>query len=33
VACDDMAFGIGENRIGKAERLDRFAYLINLALG
>src|SRR5712672_4484769 len=28
-----MTFGIGENWIGKAERLDRFAYLIDLALG
>src|SRR5882757_3331745 len=28
-----MAFGISENWIGKAERLDRFAYLIDLALG
>src|SRR5258707_5441870 len=28
-----MAFGISENWIGKAERLDRCAYLIDLALG
>src|SRR5258705_9191239 len=28
-----MTFGISENWIGKAERLDRFAYLIDLALG
>jgi len=30
---NDMAFGISENWICKAERLDRFAYLIDLALG
>jgi hypothetical protein len=30
---DNMTFGISENWIGKAERLDRFAYLIDLALG
>ncbi len=28
-----MAFGISENRIGKAERFDRRAYLIDLPLG
>src|SRR5258708_35927911 len=28
-----MALGISENRIGKAERFDRCAYLIYLALG
>src|SRR5712672_4471544 len=28
-----MTFGISENWIGKAERLDRSAYLIDLALG
>src|SRR6266403_683112 len=30
---DDMAFRISENWIGKAERFDRCAYLIDLALG
>src|SRR5258706_14686670 len=30
---DDMAFGISENWIGKAERFDRCADLIDLALG
>jgi len=33
VARDDMAFGISENGIRKAERLDRFPYLIDLTLG
>src|SRR5262249_29337476 len=33
MARDDMAFGINKNWIGKAERLDRRAYLIDLALG
>src|SRR5260370_38388277 len=33
VTRDNMTFGISENWIGKAERLDRCAYLIDLALG
>src|SRR5258708_15804322 len=33
VTRDDMAFGIGENRVGKAECFDRCADLIDLALG
>src|SRR5262249_38940918 len=33
MARDDMAFRISKNRIGKAERLDGRAYLIDLALG
>ena len=33
VTRDDMAFGIGENWIGKAECIDRCADLIDLALG
>src|SRR5262249_31148651 len=33
MACDGMAFRISKNRIGKAERLDGRAYLIDLALG
>jgi hypothetical protein len=31
VTRDDIAFGICENRIGKAEGFDRCAYLIDLA--
>jgi transposase len=33
VTRDNMTFGISENWICKAERLDRFAYLVDLALG